>query len=331
MRARVGANGRRRAARAAVVAACLLPTALASQPIGATPARAASATAALDAPPGADPAALDRTVRFLQEMQNADGGFGGVRGAASDPGISAWAAVALAATGSIRSTRQARRNRRRNLRPAHDRFRATTDYERVALMAIAAGNPLRDFNGTDLVAGIMRARLPSGAFAHGAASSDAVGGVNDTAFAIFALGGVQEPAVQAAVRNAAAWLLTVQNGDGGWEFHHQGTKSSADITGAVIQALRYAGRANTQAEQRGLAYLRTMQQPTVASSTASARRAGSNTPHGVGGPGPVGGGDRPGGWERAGATRWTICARCNRPTARSSGRRVRRRAPTRSG
>ena len=62
------------------------------------------------------------------------------------------------------------------------------------------------------------------------------------------------------MRDAADWLLSVQNGDGGWEFTTGDARSSADITGAVIQALRYAGRAGTQAEQRALAFLRTMQQ-----------------------------------------------------------------------
>ena len=62
------------------------------------------------------------------------------------------------------------------------------------------------------------------------------------------------------MRDAADWLLSVQNADGGWEFTTGDARSSADITGAVIQALRYAGRAGTQAEQRALGFLRTMQQ-----------------------------------------------------------------------
>ena len=167
MRARAGTRVRRRAARAAVVAACLLPASALATPAATAPATLgapaarANGLATLAAPPGADPAALDRTVRFLQEMQNADGGFGGVRGAASDPGISAWAALALAANG-INPFDQAKPGGTDAatyvLRTT--RFRVTTDYERVALMAIAAGIPLRDFSGTDLVAGIMRARLP---------------------------------------------------------------------------------------------------------------------------------------------------------------------------
>src|SRR5215218_3256974 len=81
MARRAGIRWRRAAAYTVIVAAC----------VAAAPAQAG--------PPGADPAALDRTVGFLQRTQNADGGFGGVRGAASDPGISAWAALALVASG----------------------------------------------------------------------------------------------------------------------------------------------------------------------------------------------------------------------------------------
>ncbi len=301
MRARAGTRVRRRAARAAVVAACLLPASALATPAATAPATLgapaarANGLATLAAPPGADPAALDRTVRFLQEMQNADGGFGGVRGAASDPGISAWAALALAANG-INPFDQAKPGGTDAatyvLRTT--RFRVTTDYERVALMAIAAGIPLRDFSGTDLVAGIMRARLPSGAFAHGDAQPGAEGGINDTAFAIFALGGVQEPAVQAAVRDAADWLLSVQNADGGWEFTTGDARSSADITGAVIQALRYAGRAGTQAEQRALGFLRTMQQDDGGFQYSEAVCRLQHRLDGVGRPRPVGGGHRPG-------------------------------------
>jgi prenyltransferase beta subunit len=235
----------RRAAGIALVTACLVP---------------ATATAA--PPPGAAPPPHEHTVRFLQEKQNADGGFGGVPGAKSDPMISAWAGIALAAAG-INPFDQARPGGvdvatyvlRRT------RFTTTTDYERAALMAIPAGIPLRDFGGTDLVAGIMRARLPDGSFAHGNATGvpDARGGVNDTAFAIFALRDVPDPSVRDAVRRAAGWLMSVQNPDGGWEYSQDRLGSSADITGAVIQALRAAGHADTRAEHRGLAFLQSMQ------------------------------------------------------------------------
>ena len=60
---------------------------------------AASATAAT-APNAANQAALDRTVRYLQEAQNPDGGFGGSRRAADSGSMfSAWVALALAAAG----------------------------------------------------------------------------------------------------------------------------------------------------------------------------------------------------------------------------------------
>lgn len=230
-------------------------------------------------PAGTDQGALDRTVRYLQEAQNADGGFGGVRGGASDPGISAWVAIALAAAG-INPFDQARPGGvdvatyllRRT------RFAVTTDYARAALVALAAGIPLRDFAGTDLVAGLLAAQLPDGSFRHGQSEPGTVptGGVNDTAFAVLALGGLRKPEVEAAVQRAVAWLLRVQNADGGWEFTTSATVSSSDITGAVVQALRHAGHADTDAERRALTFLRTMQQPDGGFSY-SATQPGSNT------------------------------------------------------
>lgn len=239
----------------------------------------AAGPAGASMPAWTDQAALDRTVRYLQEAQNADGGFGSVRGGASDPGISAWVAIALAAAG-INPFDQARPGGvdvatyllRRT------RFAVTTDYARAALVALAAGIPLRDFAGTDLVAGLLAAQLPDGSFRHGPPEPGTVptGGVNDTAFAVLALGGVREPAVEAAVQRAVAWLLRVQNPDGGWEFTTSSTVSSSDITGAVVQALRHAGHADTDAERRALAFLRTRQQPDGGFSY-SATQPGSNT------------------------------------------------------
>ena len=59
---------------------------------------AARGSAAAAAPSPANQARLDSTVRFLQEAQNADGGFGGGRAEPSQS-ISAWVALALAAAG----------------------------------------------------------------------------------------------------------------------------------------------------------------------------------------------------------------------------------------
>ena len=78
-------------ARLAALAGVLL-LALGAALLVAAPGRAAR-------PDAANAARLDRTIRFLQDVQNADGGFGGEVGAPSDPLFSAWVAIALAAGG----------------------------------------------------------------------------------------------------------------------------------------------------------------------------------------------------------------------------------------
>jgi prenyltransferase beta subunit len=238
-------------------------------------AAAAVVLAAAPAAAASDQGALDRTVRFLQDVQNTDGGFGGKRGKPSDPGISAWAAIALAAAG-INPFDQAKPGgtdvATYVLRAT--RFKYTTDYERAALVAHATGIPLRDFGGVDLVDRILAAQLPDGSFVH--EGTRGAGGVNDTAFAVLALGAVPEPAVRAAVRRAADWLLSVQNADGGWEFMTGTDVSSTDITGAVLQALRHAGRPTPYAELRAVAYLRRMQEAD-GGFPYSADQPGSNT------------------------------------------------------
>ncbi len=60
---------------------------------------AATPAAAGAAPDATNQARLDRTIRYLQEAQSPDGGFGGASGAESGQGFSAWVALALAAAG----------------------------------------------------------------------------------------------------------------------------------------------------------------------------------------------------------------------------------------
>ena len=157
--------------------------------------------------PGRQQQRLDLTVRFLQDTQNPDGGFGGTRGAPSDPTFSAWVALALAAAGI---------NPRDQARPggvdaygyltAHaSELSATTDFERAALVAVAAGASPRDFGGVDLVAAILTRQLPSGAFAGQAGAT--TGYVNATAFALLPLSALREPALEprCAAARTGSW------------------------------------------------------------------------------------------------------------------------------
>lgn len=225
------------------------------------------------AAPARDPlnqARLDGTIRYLQEAQNLDGGFGGEAGRESTQGISAWVALALAAAGI---------NPRCQARPSGtDAYRflvnhlprgleeeitwptiPTTALERELMVVNAAGTDPHGFAGHDLVAEILaRFDGDDGSFPF---VPDGRGEINDTAFAILALAPLHEAAAEAAIPPAAAWLASQQNDDGGWPWSVKGKPSEADLTGTVIQALRAAGEVDTQAERKGIEYLRHVQGP----------------------------------------------------------------------
>lgn len=218
----------------------------------------------------ANQARLDSTIRYLQEAQNLDGGFGAASGGESGQGFSAWVALALAA-GGVNPRCQARPGGvdAYSFLVAHFRqgleeeipYPAipTTAFERELMVVNASGTDPHDFAGYDLVGEVLaRARPDDGSFPYVPGGR---GEINDTIFAMVALAPIQEPAAQAAVQSAADWLIGQQDEDGGWSFEVKGGRTEADLTGAAIQALRAAGRADTEAERRGLQYLREMQAP----------------------------------------------------------------------
>jgi prenyltransferase beta subunit len=219
------------------------------------------------APNAANQARLDRTIRYLQEVQNLDGGFGGDSGRESGQGFSAWVALALAAAG-INPQDQAKPGGTDAYSFLVTHFRRgleeeisypaipTTAFERELMVVNTSGTDPHRFASYDLVAEILARARPDGSFPYVPGGR---GEINDTVFAIFALAPVREPAAQAAAQRAAEWLVGAQDDDGGWSFEVKGGRTEADMTGAAIQALRAAGRPGTEAEQRGLQYLRAMQ------------------------------------------------------------------------
>lgn len=229
----------------------------------------AAGSALAAAPNPANQARLDSTIRYLQEAQNLDGGFGGDSGKESGQGFSAWVALALAAAG-INPRCQARPGGADAYGFLVDHFHKgleeeipwpkipTTAFERELMVVNAAGADPHSFAGYDLVGEILARAEPDGSFPYVPSGR---GEINDTIFAIVALAPVQEPAAQAAIQRAADWLIGEQDEDGGWSFEVKGGRTEADMTGAAIQALRAAGRADTEAERKGLKYLRDMQDP----------------------------------------------------------------------
>jgi hypothetical protein len=220
-------------------------------------------------------ASLDKTVRFLQNSQQLNGGF--AAGGEPGQGTSAWVALALAAVG-INPQDQAlpcgstvsaflTSHFREGLREEEAwPGTATTAFERELLVVDAAGTSPHDFAGFDLVAEILGRQLPDGSFPH---VPHGQGGVNDTIFAILALSPIHEPEAEAAIQRGAEWLIAQQNEDHGWYFSRRGPISEVDMTAAAIQALVAAGTpdgetqqlAVAEAQEKGLEYLKEAQLP----------------------------------------------------------------------
>jgi prenyltransferase beta subunit len=224
-------------------------------------------------PNATDQARLDGTVRYLQEIQNPDGGFGGEPGGESDSDFSAWVALALAAAG-INPQDQAKpggADAYTYLAEHAGELKLTTDFERALLVADASGASPEDFGGVHLVQQILARQLTGideGAFVHEAGERSP--SVNDTIFAILALSPIHEAGAQAALARAAAWLEEQQNAEGGWpsmtvcRTHttpRSGCENDVDMTGAAIEALNAADRPNTVAQQKAFGFLHEAQHP----------------------------------------------------------------------
>jgi hypothetical protein len=212
---------------------------------------------------------LENTVRFLQEAQNSDGGFGGEAGEESSQLFSAWVALALAAA-SINPQDQAKPGgasvytylAEHVAKAIRSELCApvicTTAFERELLIVDASGTSPESFGGVDLVSELLARKLPDGSFPFVPGGH---GEVNDTIFAILSLSPLKEPAVQEVVQDAAKWVIQQQNTDGSWAWQNKGSPGESDMTGAAIEALNAAGMSNTEAQQKAIKYLHEVQEP----------------------------------------------------------------------
>jgi hypothetical protein len=212
---------------------------------------------------------LESTVRYLQDAQNKDGGFGEDAGSPSDPDVSAWVTFALAAAG-INPQDQRRPegvDAFTYLAERSGELKSTTDFERALLVVDGTGTSPHSFGGVDLVREILARQLTGpgveGAFPHEAGGP--IPGMNDTIYAVLALSPIEEPTVQSAIARAIEWVIEVQDRDGGWPETTacanpgRTCRSEVDMTGAAIEALNAAGRHSTAAQEKAFEFLHTAQ------------------------------------------------------------------------
>ena len=199
-------------------------------------------------PPRADAAVPKAPIRYLERVQNADGGFGPAPRAGSTQMHTGWAALGLAAAG-------------RNPRDVAHGANSVIDYmsanaarlrgdlgerSRTILALHAAGLPAGRIGGRDLVGEIAREQERDGSFG---------GLVNTTAFAVLALRAAGRGTGDPAVKRGATYIAGQANRDGGFNFAGKGGPSGADDTGAALQALAAAGRRGSRVVRRAARWL----------------------------------------------------------------------------
>jgi energy-coupling factor transport system substrate-specific component len=201
---------------------------------------------ALQAPPRAEASTAD-AVAYLRSAQNADGGFGGSRGASSTSLHTGWAALGLAAAGTNpRDVKLAGGSSIVDYMRAHaGGLTDIGEIERTVLALDAAGVSPRSFAGRNLVKTIEQRRSKNGSWK----SNNGW-----TAFGILAL----KATGGSGVKHSARWLAKRHNRDGGFGFRPHAT-SDVDDTGAVLQALAAAGMRGSKVARRAVAFLKAAQ------------------------------------------------------------------------
>lgn len=187
-----------------------------------------------------------RAVGFLQRLQNPDGGIPSQREGRSDPAVSVWAGLAVAAAGISPRDQTVRRGTSLwgYLRAHADELTTTDDLARLVLVARAAKADPARIGRVRPLATLAERQTADGAFAAGAGGGAA--SVASTAWAALAL-----PGGDVRIRSLR-WLGAQRNADGAWP-EAVGGASDARATGLVMQVLDgEAGDARTMEALRGL-------------------------------------------------------------------------------
>ena len=202
----------------------------------------------LPAPGEASP--TSRAADYVRSHQNADGGFGGAPGRASNQLHTGWAALGLAAAGrNPADVGKGGNSVIDYIRSSGGSLNDLGELERTILVLHASSLSPRNFMGRNLVAELKSKQRGNGSWA----SNNAW-----TAFGLLALRAAGESNGSSAVRRARTWLARQQGRDGGFGVA-PGAASDTDNTGGVLQALGATGLRSGKRVDRALAFLRASQ------------------------------------------------------------------------
>ena len=195
------------------------------------------------------PEALD----WLRARQNADGGFAGDSGGASDLSATIEAVFAIVAGGEDPAAWVQGSSTPVNFLESQVGSALTRpgDNAKLILAAVATKRNPRNFGRVDLVSSL-EAKLDQSGLYGGAAA----GNVFEQSLALLALKSAGRPIPASAV----AWLVGLQLGDGSWSWNGDTTPGSGDsnTTALAVQALVAVGGQDV-AVGKALGYLRGIQ------------------------------------------------------------------------
>ena len=188
-----------------------------------------------------------KATRYLERVQNKDGGFGAVKGRRSTELFTGWAALGLAA--ARHNPRDVARNDGRSIIRYMRGTRSISDLgelQRTILVLKTAGISPRRYRGRNLVADLLRRQSGNGSWRSNIAL---------TTFGVLALRAGGQARGAGSVQRGAAYVERGQNSDGGFGLV-PASQSDVDVTGAALQTLAAAGRGSGAAARKGVAWLR---------------------------------------------------------------------------
>lgn len=197
---------------------------------------------------------LQKSIQYLHDVQNNDGGFPALPGKSSDDSVTAWTLMALGCMDedvSFENWQKDGKSPLDFLAAQQENWKVTTDIARTVLALSLSGTDPTRFAGRNLIDELKCQQNENGQFAQ-EGEEDLI---NAHVWTVLALSVAGE--VIPNRDRACDWLIKQQNEDGGFSFA-VGLDSDVDDTAAAIQSLA-AMKADQEVIDRALAFIKSAQ------------------------------------------------------------------------